>query len=119
MIIGDILRKLFGIEKPECPKCDLYRDVLMTERQEKGEYYNRLMVVLRVSNEPSSEAVNIPGNFKPVGGIVDWRRRQSELSKASQSTVGDKVKGEWEEQIKKVEETLDSVQSRGEAKANQ
>ena len=118
MIIGELIRKWFGIQKPECPSCELYRETLMVEREEKGEYYNRLLTVLRVSDGPSSSAVNIPSNFKPVGGIVDWRRRQAELSKASQNTAGDKVKEEWEEQIKKVEESLDSVQSRGETKAN-
>ena len=118
MIIGDILRKIFGIQRPDCPKCELFREMLEAEKQEKGEYYNRLMAVLRISPEPATQAINIPGNFKPVGGIVDWRRRQADLRKASEEVTGNEVKKEWDQKIKKVEETLDSIQSGGEVKAN-
>ena len=92
MIIGELIRKLFGIQRPECYSCEIYREQLRLAREEKDEYYHRLLAVLRVSDEQSSQAINIPGNFKPVGGIVDWRRRQAELQKASQSEAGDKDK---------------------------
>ena len=118
MIIGELVRKLFGIQRPECDCCEIYREQLRLAREEKDEYYQRLLAILRVSDEQPSQAINIPSNFKPVGGNVDWRKRQADLQRASQSVAGNEVKKEWEKQIKKVEETLDSVQSGSKVKEN-
>ena len=118
MIIGELIRKWFGIQRPECDSCEIYREQLRLAREEKDEYYQRLLAVMRVSDEKVGTAINIPSNFKSIGGIVDWRKRQADLQKAFEKVPGNKVKEEWDEQIKKVEETLGSVQSGSEAKEN-
>ena len=101
-MIAQLLRKIFKLPEPECPKCILYQEMLEAEKREKGEYYHRLMIALRVVDEPRARENK---NLVPVGGITNWRARMKAAEKETQKKPGNTILKEWEDkEIVKAEE---------------
>ena len=118
MIFSELIRKWFNIEKPECSRCDLYRDIIDSERKEKGEYYNRLMHVLNVGYEgvPAESPGKAPVS---VGGIQNWRAKQRHLARVSAEKAGNKTIDDVNNEIERVEVELAGLQGRGKTKASE
>jgi hypothetical protein len=119
MIITEIIRKLFHIEKAECAQCELLREMLTAERTEKGEYYKRLMIVLKADGGDNRLAVSTE-NLRPISGIRNYRQELKDREKASRNVASKNVADEWNAERDRVEAELNvSIQERGETtKAN-